>query len=91
VFPDFGEWTPAPPLDDQRSVGRLFLQFLPRLWSVRAPETVLSEADALWDTCLLYPAGARWDEAPPDASSWGSSILQTKETLEQNVLQLLKP
>ena len=77
--------------DEQRSVGRLFLQILPRLWSVRAPETVLSQADALWDTYLLYPADARWDEAPPNAFSWGSTILQTKETLEQNVLQLLRP
>jgi len=77
--------------DEQRSVGRLFLQILPRLWSVRAPETVLPQADALWDTYLLYPADARWDEAPPNAVSWGSTILQTKETLEQNVLQLLRP
>jgi hypothetical protein len=77
--------------DEQRSVGRVFLQILPRLWPVRAPETVLSQADALWDTYLLYPADARWDEEPPSAFSWGTTILQTKESLDRNVLQLLKP
>ena len=77
--------------DEQRSVGRFYLQILPRLWAVRAPETVLSQADALWDAYLLYPADARWDEEPPNAVSWGSTILQTKETLAGNVRDLLTP
>jgi hypothetical protein len=77
--------------DDQRSVGRLFLQILPRLWPVRAVETVPPQADALWDAYLLYPADARWEEEPPNAFSWGSTILQTKETLDRRMRQLLKP
>ena len=77
--------------DDQRSVGRLFLQILPRLWPVRAVETVPPQADALWDAYLLYPGDARWEDEPPNVFSWGSTILQTKETLDQSMRQLLKP
>jgi hypothetical protein len=77
--------------DEQRSVGRLYLQTLPRIWPVRAAETVLPQADALWDAYLLYPADARWDEQPPDVISWGATILQTKESLDRDVRQALKP
>ena len=77
--------------DEQRSVGRVYLQILPRLWPGRAPETVLSQADALWDSYLLYPADARWDDEPPNPISWGSTILQTKDTLEEKLEPLLKP
>lgn len=77
--------------DEQRSIGRGFLQVLPRLWAVRAPDTVLSQADALWDAYLLYRADARWDDEPPTALSWGATILQTKDTLEEKLEQLLQP
>lgn len=76
--------------DDTRAVGRLYLQLLPRLWPARAAETVVPQADALWDAYLLYPADARWDDAPPAVLSWGSTILQTQETLRQDVLRLVK-
>ena len=65
------------------------LQVLPR--AARAPDTVLSQADALWDAYLLYRADARWDEEPPTALSWGATVLQTKDTLEEQLEQLLKP
>jgi len=76
--------------DEERFVGRGFLQVLPRLWALRAPETVLSQADALWDAYLLYRTDARWDEEPPTALSWGATILQTQETLQRDIAPLLK-
>ena len=77
--------------DEPRSVGRLYLQTLPRIWPLRAAETVLPQADALWDAYLLYPADARWDEQPPDVISWGATILQTQESLDRDLRRALKP
>jgi capsular polysaccharide biosynthesis protein len=76
--------------DETRAVGRLYLQLLPRLWSARAAETVIPQADALWDAYLLYPADARWDDEPPGVIRWGSTILQTQETLRRDILALVK-
>ncbi len=77
--------------DEQRSVGRRYLQTLARLWPVRGAETVVPQADALWDAYLLYPPDARWDEELPDVVSWGSTILRTKETLDLDIQRTLKP
>lgn len=77
--------------DEQRSVGRRYLQTLPRLWPMRSAETVLPQADALWDAYLLYGPDSSWDDEPPDVFSWGSTILQTKETLDRDIRRVLKP
>jgi hypothetical protein len=58
---------------------------------MRADETVLPQADALWDAYLLYSPDARWGEELPDVIRWGATILQTKETLDQDFRRLFKP
>ena len=77
--------------DAERSVGRRYLQSLPRLWPMRAAETILPQADALWDAYLLYSTDARWGEELPDVISWGATILQTKATLDEDLRRLFKP
>ena len=76
--------------DEPRSIGRLYLQLLARLWPSRAAESVVPQADALWDAYLLYAADARWDDDPPAVISWGSTILETQQTLEHDILRLVK-
>ncbi len=77
--------------DEQRSVGRRYLQTLPRLWPMRAAETVVPQADALWDAYLLYRPDTSWDDDLPDVCSGGATLLQTKETLDRDIRRLLKP
>jgi hypothetical protein len=67
--------------DERRAVGQQYLQMLPAMWPKRSPETVLPEADALWDAYLLYGSDAQWGEQLPDVVSWGAPILRTSETL----------
>lgn len=74
--------------DEQRAVGQLYLQMLPAMWPKRSPETVLPDADALWDAYLLYRRDAQWGKQPPDIISWGSPILQTNETLLRELEQI---
>jgi hypothetical protein len=75
--------------DEDRSVGRLYLQTIPALWPARAPETNVPQADALWDAYLLYAADARWTDQPPPVVTWGSTILQTTDTLDAAVAKIL--
>jgi len=77
--------------DGQRAVGRLYLQTLPMMWPKRSPETVLPDADALWDAYLLYGREAQWSDQPPNVVSWGSPILRTNETLTDDLERMVKP
>ena len=45
--------------DAQRAVRHLYLQLLPAIWAKRAAETLLPEADAVWDAFLVYARGAQ--------------------------------
>lgn len=69
--------------DAQRAVGRLYLQLLPAIWAKRAAETVLPDADAVWDAFLVYPPGAQWTDQPPDVVRWGAPILRTSDGLAE--------
>jgi hypothetical protein len=51
---------------------------------------VVPQADALWDAYLLYSADARWNDDPPAVMSWGSTILQTQETLQRDIASIVK-
>jgi hypothetical protein len=55
---------------------------------MRAAETILPQADALWDAYLLYSPDARWGEEMPEVIRWGATILQTRETLDQDLRRL---
>jgi hypothetical protein len=71
--------------DEQRGVGRLYLQTLPAIWPRRSADTRLSNTDALWDAYLLYERDAYWGDAPPDVISWGSPIIGATETLHNDL------
>jgi hypothetical protein len=71
--------------DERRAIGQLYLQLLTALWPKRSAETVLSDADALWDAYVLYDREARWGDQHPDVVSWGSPILPSNEALLRNL------
>jgi hypothetical protein len=75
--------------DEQRAVGRQYLQTLPMIWPKRSAETVLPDADALWDAYLLYGRDAHWGDQPPEIVSWGSPILRTTETLARDLERMV--
>jgi len=77
--------------DEQRVVGRLYLQTLPAIWPKRSPETVLPDADALWDAYLLYGRDTDWADQPPAVISWGAPILRSSEALARDLERLVKP
>jgi hypothetical protein len=51
----------------------------------RASESKGTAGSVLWDAYLLYGTDARWDSEPPDAISWGSTILLTRDTLARDL------
>ena len=77
--------------DEPRSVGRLYYQSLPQIWPARAAETLPPIETTLWDAYLLYGPAARWDGQLPDVVSWGSTIVRTRESLNHDFEQALKP
>jgi len=77
--------------DEQRAIGRLYLQMLPRMWPMRATNTVVPQSDALWDAYLLYGSDVEWDDQPPDVVIWGSTILRTHDSLERDLQITLTP
>ena len=76
--------------DEQRSVGRLYLQALPAMWPRRSAETKLPHADALWDAYLLYDRDTRWGDAPPKVINWGSPIIGATESLGSDLQRVLQ-
>ena len=74
--------------DETRAIGQLYLQMLPTMWPKRSPDTVLPDADALWDAYVLYGRGAQWNDQHPEIVGWGSPILQTNEVLLRQLEQI---
>ena len=75
--------------DERQLVGNMYFQNLPQIWERRAPETAPPADLILWDAYLLYEPTIRWDEAPPEVISWGSSILQTQDRLMRDLEPIL--
>jgi hypothetical protein len=67
--------------DEQKLIGNLYFQDLPKIWEKRAPGTGTPDDLIVWDAYLLYEPKVRWDDGPPDVVSWGSTILQTQDRL----------
>jgi hypothetical protein len=67
----------------------MYFQNLTQIWEKRAPGTGTPDDLIIWDAYLLYEPRVRWDDAPPGVVSWGSTILQTQERLEQDLRKLL--
>ena len=76
--------------DESKAVGRLYHTLVPRMLGRRAPRSKEMEGDVLWDSYLLYAPDARWDSAPPEAVSWGSTIMMSRETLERDFRSLVR-
>jgi hypothetical protein len=76
--------------DEQRTIGRTYLQNVARLWAKRAAGTVPPQEEAVWDAFLLYGPRARWEEQLPDVVSWGAPILATRDVLERRLTQTVK-
>jgi hypothetical protein len=76
--------------DDTKSIGRLYHRLVPRMMGRRAPHSKDMEGDVLWDTYLLYPPAAAWEASPPEAISWGSTIMMSRETLERDFRSVLR-
>jgi len=77
--------------DERRAMGQLYLQMLTRIWPKRSAETVLPDADALWDAYALYGREAQWADNPPDVVAWGSPIVRTTDTLVRELERIVKP
>jgi hypothetical protein len=75
--------------DEQKSVGRLYFQYLPQIWEKRAADTITPQDLALWDAYLLYAPDAQWNDRPPEVVSWGATILLTKERLARDLKEVL--
>jgi len=76
--------------DESRGIGQLYLKLLPALWPKRSAETVVPEADALWDAYMLYRPDAQWGDQHPEVVAWGYPILRTSETLVQELDRITK-
>lgn len=76
--------------DEQRVIGRTYLSRLPLVLDRRAPNTMMPEADALWDAFFVYARDAGWQDAVPPPVTWGYPIMPTRDTLASTVDALLQ-
>ncbi len=67
--------------DDQKVVGRWFAQ-------QETPAEI--DPGIVWDAYLLYGPEAEWKDKPEPLISRGATVLDEYETLEKNLLPLLK-
>lgn len=74
--------------DEDRVLGSRYFGDLGRLAARQAPGTKATEGRILWDAYLLYPAGARWGADRATPTSWGRTVLMTRETLQREFVKL---
>ncbi|HXE74869.1 MAG TPA: hypothetical protein VNN18_04425 [Candidatus Xenobia bacterium] len=65
--------------DEEKKLGRYYLE----------RHKVPHYDEALWDTWILYPAGATWEDEPPTPVSWGNTIIRTRHQLERDLKKLI--
>lgn len=75
--------------DEERTLGRLYYDAVPRIWDKRAGESKRPQGGVLWDSYLLFGPKARWNERTPELRSWGYTILMTRETLKRELGEAL--
>lgn len=72
--------------DESKTIGRFFLAHLSELGPRVGGVPYRTDADALWDAYLLFDAAGRWTSTLPDGLvSWGSTIVQTRDRLGQDI------
>jgi hypothetical protein len=65
-----------------KSAGRWFLTRLRGLTPSRDGDARFpQQADALWDTDLLFGRDGKWNQTPDGLVSWGYTIMRTREKL----------
>ena len=68
--------------DEPKAAGRWFLTNLHALHPSRGGDGVFpQQADALWDTYLLFDRDATWTDTPSGVLSWGSTVMRTRPQL----------
>lgn len=75
--------------DEQKAVGRWYLERIAGMDATRAPESAENEGPVLWDAYLVYGPESRWDSAPTGLRRWGRTILSTREDLRESFTRLL--
>jgi hypothetical protein len=68
--------------DEPKAAGRWFLTNLGALRPSRGGDGVFpQQADALWDTYLLFGRDGTWTDAPNGLLSWGYTVMRTRPQL----------
>jgi len=67
--------------DDKKVVGRWFAV-------QETPEA--DDAAIVWDAYFLYGPDTEWNAKPEPPVSWGATVIDEYDTLEKNLLPLLK-
>ncbi len=67
--------------DDQKVVGRWYAQH-------ETPAEI--DPGIVWDAYFLYGPEAEWKVKPEPLISWGATVVDEYETLEKNMIPLLK-
>jgi hypothetical protein len=72
--------------DEPRAAGRWFLDNLRDLTPAHAVSGKFPQrVDAMWDTWMLFDRGARWTDNPDGLLSWGYTIMQTRQQLQDDL------
>jgi hypothetical protein len=77
--------------DEPKAVGRWYARQVSTMRSALTPGSKWSDGEILWDSYLLYGAGAKWDDAPTSLIRWGGTIVAGRETLRQDFERLFGP
>lgn len=72
--------------DQQKAIGRFFLNQRDLIRPMHASGTWPKDADALWDAWLLFGPTAKWTGTVPDGLiSWGATVLRTNQRLLEDL------
>jgi len=71
--------------DEPKTAGKWFMTHLHTVHPLRGgDEKFPQQADALWDSYLLFERAGKWKQEPDGLLSWGYTIIRTKDQLASN-------
>jgi hypothetical protein len=78
--------------DEPKAVGTWYAQGLDKIRSRVAPAASGLEkpVPVLWDAYLLYSPDAKWSGYPVGLFRWGRTIVNTRETLREEVARIAR-
>ena len=72
--------------DEPKAVGRWFMTHLSALRPTRGGDGLFpQDADALWDSYLLFDRDAAWNSTPSSVVSWGFPVMRTRQKLADDL------